>query len=196
MNDTRDEDKYFNNPNVYSGDLKWIPFGDQEERFKEEGIPAPKPLFDDILIAKMRPGQEIEMELICEKGIGKTHAKWSPVCTAYYRLLPDIRFKQPIEGADAQELKETCPMGVFDIEDIGKKRAIVKNSEACTTCRECVRHEKFADKVDLGKIKDKFEFHVESVGIYPPEEIVVEALIKLKEKAVFWYEQVKNLDKE
>merc|ERR1712228_324338 len=64
-------------------------------------------------------------------------------------------------------------MGVFDIEDIGKQ-AIVKNSEACTTCRECVRHAKFADKVDLGKLKDSFEFHVESVGIYKPEEIVVE----------------------
>ena len=87
-------------------------------------------------------------------------------------------------------------MGVFDIEDIGKKQvAIVKNSLACTTCRECVRHEKFADKVDLGKIKDSFEFHVESVGIYKPEEIVIESLMKLKEKAVFWYEQVKNLDK-
>jgi DNA-directed RNA polymerase I and III subunit RPAC1 len=33
------------------------------------------------------------MDLICEKGIGKTHAKWSPVCTAFYRLLPDIRFE-------------------------------------------------------------------------------------------------------
>ena len=36
------------------------------------------------------------MELICEKGIGKTHAKWSPVCTAYYRNLPDIRIVEPI----------------------------------------------------------------------------------------------------
>jgi len=39
----------------------------------------------------MRRGEEIEMDLICEKGIGKTHAKCSPVCTAYYRLLPDIK---------------------------------------------------------------------------------------------------------
>ena len=137
------------------------------------------------------------MEVICEKGIGKTHAKWSPVCTAFYRLLPDIRFKESIEGADAKELKATCPMGVFDIEDIGKvTKAVVKDSEACTTCRECIRHDngKFEDKIDLGKLKDNFEFHVESVGIYPPEEIVIEALTKLKEKAVFWYEQVKNLD--
>ena len=59
------------------------------------------------------------MDLICEKGIGKTHSKWSPVCTAYYRLLPDIKFKETIKGDDAKELKKLCPMGVFDIEDIG-----------------------------------------------------------------------------
>ena len=40
--------------------------------------------------------------------------------------------------------------------------------------------------VDLGKQKDRFEFHVETVGHYRPEELVVEALKKLKEKAVHW----------
>ena len=40
------------------------------------------------------------MELDCEKGIGKTHAKWSPVCTAYYRLLPAIEITQPVTGEE------------------------------------------------------------------------------------------------
>ena len=53
----------------------------------------------------MRPGQEIEMELECEKGIGKTHAKWSPVSTAFYRLMPHIEFTEPITGEDAEEVK-------------------------------------------------------------------------------------------
>lgn len=59
------------------------------------------------------------MELYCEKGIGKTHAKWSPVSTAYYRLVPSIEIKSKIKDEDAEELKRLCPMGVFDIEDIG-----------------------------------------------------------------------------
>jgi|688.fasta_scaffold294802_2 DNA-directed RNA polymerase I and III subunit RPAC1 len=134
------------------------------------------------------------MELVCELGIGKTHAKWSPVCTAYYRLMPDIRITNKIEGDDALELKSTCPMGVFDIEDMGKSKiqAKVVNQDRCTTCRECLRHEKFADKIDVGKQKDVFEFHVESVGIYKPEQIVLQALKKLKSKATFWLDVLKK----
>jgi DNA-directed RNA polymerase I and III subunit RPAC1 len=116
LNNTHDEDKLYENANVYSGDLEWIPIGDQKERLGDV-----RPLHDDILIAKLRPGQEIEMDLICEKGIGKTHAKWSPVCTAYYRFLPDIKFNSPIKGEDAKSLKKLCPMGVFDIEDMEGK---------------------------------------------------------------------------
>ena len=146
------------------------------------------------MVAKLRPGQEIEMELYCEKGIGKTHAKWSPVSTAYYRLVPDIQFKKDIMNKDAQELKSLCPTGVFDIEDLGKGncRAVVGDVRKCTTCRECIRHDKFKDVVDLGKIKDRFEFHVETVGMYNPAELVIEAIKKLKEKANHWLEVIEN----
>lgn len=48
------------------------------------------------------------------------------------------------------------------------ERAFVADSRRCTTCRECIRPDKFKDKIDLGKLKDRFEFHVESVGIYSP----------------------------
>lgn len=64
------------------------------------------------------------------------------------------------------------------------------DSIKCTTCRECVRHEKFASKVNVGKLKDSFEFHVESVGIYKPEELMGEALKILKKKAVHWLEVI------
>ena len=112
LDNTHDEDKLYNNANVYSGDLEWVPMGDQRTRLGEI-----RPLLDDILIAKLRPGQEIEMDLFCQKGIGKSHAKWQPVCTAFYRLLPDIQVNN-ITGQNARDLVKTCPMKVFDIEDL------------------------------------------------------------------------------
>ena len=42
---------------------------------------------DDILLAKMRPGQEIVLEAHCARGTGAEHAKWSPVATAWCAAL-------------------------------------------------------------------------------------------------------------
>ena len=92
-------------------------------------------MYEEVLIAKLRPGQEIEMELFCEKGVGKTHAKWSPVSTAFYRLMPHIEFTEEIRGEEAEELKNKCPMKVFDIED---GHLVAANLRNCTTCRECI----------------------------------------------------------
>jgi hypothetical protein len=36
------------------------------------------------------PAQTIQLEAHCIKGIGKDHAKWSPVSTAWYKLLPEV----------------------------------------------------------------------------------------------------------
>ena len=85
------------NSNIYTSHLKWEPLGDQESIFPNDGA---RPVQDDIILCKMRPGQEINMELFCEKGIGQTHAKWSPVSTAYYRLMPKINITQQVTGDD------------------------------------------------------------------------------------------------
>jgi DNA-directed RNA polymerase II subunit RPB3 len=41
-----------------------------------------------ITIVKLARGQRIHMVLIARKGIGKEHAKWSPMCTVAYRIEP------------------------------------------------------------------------------------------------------------
>lgn len=52
--------------------------------------------------------------------MGKTHAKWSPVSTAWYRMLPEVVLLQEVKDAKAEELVKKCPVNVFDIEDIAK----------------------------------------------------------------------------
>lgn len=174
-----DQDKL----SIYSKDLVWKPLGDdQKEQYKDN---PPRPVAEDILITQLRAGQEIEMELFCEKGLGKEHAKWSPVCTAFYRLLPDIRLTKPIEGEDADNLKKACPMGVFDIEELaGKpKRAIVANPRSCTTCRECIESFPGEEKgLELSKNKNHYIFSIESVGQVPAPLLFERALEKMKDK--------------
>lgn len=49
-------------------------------------------LEDDILVCKMRPGQEIHAFMHAVKGIGKDHAKFSPVGELKYESMKKIMF--------------------------------------------------------------------------------------------------------
>lgn len=48
------------------------------------------------MIAKLRPGHELDIRMVAIKGVGKDHAKFSPVATAYYRLLPEIKLNRKV----------------------------------------------------------------------------------------------------
>ncbi|TXG75061.1 hypothetical protein ES332_1Z019100v1 [Gossypium tomentosum] len=164
---------------VKSDALKWLPNG--SELVKETRNTIPEfvknpiiPKYPDIIIAKLGPGQEIELEAHAVKGIGKTHAKWSPVATAWYRMLPELRIDY-IEDDLAEELKSKCPVNVFDIEDLGKgrRRATVARPRTCTLCRECIRGDDWEKRVALRRVKDNF--------ISLPPEILFTEVVKILE---------------
>jgi len=171
--ETYPEHLKYEHSRVYSSDLKWIPYGTQEEIFQVDPI---RPVDDDILIARLRPGQEIELKVRCIKGVGKDHAKFSPVATATYRLLPVIRLTD-VTGKKAEQLVEKCPKNVFDIEDIkGVKTAVTSRPRDCTMCRECIREPGWENNVELLRKKDHFIFHIESTKILPPKILFEEAV--------------------
>lgn len=185
------EEKKYIKSRVTSGDLVWEPQGEQEDIYVDNPI---KPVYDDILIAKLRPGQEIDVVCYCEKNVGKEHAKWSPVSTATYRLMPEVKIEGDVVGEMAETLVQRCPMNVFDIEDLGKvKRAVVSRPRDCSLCRECIRTPELAKHVKLSSIKNHFIFTVESVGILKPEEIFIESIKVLLKKIEVLQNEFKEL---
>jgi DNA-directed RNA polymerase I and III subunit RPAC1 len=190
-----DPDKLYTGHNVYAKDLVWEPLGQQFDKFPPgQEIRATNP---DILIVKMRPGQKIQLTMHAVKGIGQDHAKFSPVATASYRLMPTIDILKPIVGTDAKKFARCFPRGVIKLdpvtsEDIekdpelegqtGEPKAVVDDPMKDTVSRECLRHAEFKDKVKLGRIRDHFIFRVESTGQWESDDLFLESVKLLKVK--------------
>ncbi|KAN0065510.1 DNA-directed RNA polymerase core subunit rpc40 [Thecaphora frezii] len=165
---------------VYSDQLKWDPKGSQEEDFADC---PPRAVHDRILLAKLRPGQELDLELHCEKGIGKDHAKFSPVATATYRLLPHIQLLKPIPSHLAAKFASCFPEGVVGVRGPkGQEEAFVQDARKDTMSREVLRYPEFEGYVKLGRVRDHFLFDLESSGVIAPEKLLPVAIRTLREK--------------
>ncbi|XP_032504428.1 DNA-directed RNA polymerases I and III subunit RPAC1 isoform X3 [Phocoena sinus] len=172
--DSSDPNELYVNHKVYTRHMTWVPLGNQADLFPEGTI---RPVHDDILIAQLRPGQEIDLLMHCVKGIGKDHAKFSPVATASYRLLPDITLLEPVEGDAAEELSRCFSPGVIEVQEIqGTKVARVASPRLDTSSREVFRNETLKKVVRLARVRNHYIFSVESTGVLPPDVLVSEAI--------------------
>ena len=178
---------------VYARDLLWAPQGDQLSRFPlhSSGVGSGvgggiRPIHEDILVAKLRPGQVIELEAHARKGVGRDHAKFSPVATASYRLMPHVEIVRPIYDDLAEELVNWFEPGVFrcvpTAEGGHRLKAEVSNPYACTMSRNFMRNPILKESVRMTRVPDHFIFTIESVGMMEPAVIVAEALKILREK--------------
>lgn len=192
--DLPDPYEIYKNAKVTTKQLKWIPRGNQAALHHNNPI---RPVDGDILIAKLRPGQAIDLRMHCVKGLGKDHAKFSPVATASYRLLPKITLKQPVVGEQAERLARCFTPGVIGLkeDEDGNKVAYVDNARRDASSREVFRHEDLKDAVDMKKVQDHFIFSVESTGALPPNVLMCEAVKILKEKCRMFLVELDNLTK-
>ncbi|PIO23006.1 hypothetical protein AB205_0099900 [Aquarana catesbeiana] len=153
--DSSDPSELYLDHKVYTSHMKWLPQGNQSDLFHD--IDPPRTVHSDILIAQLRPGQEIHVIMHCVKGVGKDHAKFSPVATASYRLLPEITLLHPIEGEMAERLQKCFSPGVIAVDDVnGKKVASVENARIDTCSREIFRHEDLKNLVRMERVRDYF----------------------------------------
>lgn len=177
VKDTASFENLYENHNVYSGQIRWVPKGRQAQLMREAEV---APVHDKILISKMRPGHEFDIKLLAVKGTGKDHAKFSPVSTATYRLLPEITLTREVSGEDAKTLQSCFSPGVIEIDDRGQ--AYVKDARYDSCSRNIYRHPHLKDAVEMTRIRDHFIFNVESVGAYKPHDIFLESIKLLKKK--------------
>lgn len=194
-NETDPNKKYIKS-NVYAKSIVWEPMGQQSARFADGPI---EPVNPDILIAKLRPGQEIDVVMHAQKGKGMDHAKFSPVATATYRLLPTITLTKPILNEDAKNFQKCFPPGVIGLERVtsaeansddpdyhgreGDIKAVVRDVFKDTVSRECLRHDEFKNKVRLARVQDHFVFNIESTGQFNSDLLFLESVKVLKYKA-------------
>ncbi|KAI0141135.1 RBP11-like subunits of RNA polymerase [Hypoxylon sp. NC0597] len=204
---SKDPKELYHNAHLYAKDIEVSLIGAQPKFFSGED--AIRPCNPDILIAKLRPGQEVDMEMHMHKGFGWDHAKWSPVATASYRLMPTIKITQPILGEDAKKFADCFMPGVIGLEPVTRKeartkgsgyeghegelKAVVKDPMRDTVSREVMRHHEFDGKVKLGRRRDHFIFSIESTGQWDSDELFLEAVKTLKKKCQVLKPQVTNM---
>lgn len=110
------------NLHVYSDSLQWQPLEGQRERLGPDG--APRPVADDILLLKLAPSQQVEAVLHVRKGLGKDHAKYSPVAVSSYRHPTELQFapdRSPLSEEEVTCLRQFFPKGHLDMDQLDEQ---------------------------------------------------------------------------
>lgn len=103
-----------------------------------------------IPIVKLAKNQEIRVRFEVQKGIGKMHARWSPVSLATFMPDPEIKIDETIELTNIQKyaIRDSCPTKVFEVH-AGVFEVV--NPEKCIFCGEC---KKEAEQLDMQHLKN------------------------------------------
>nr|XP_032818726.1 DNA-directed RNA polymerases I and III subunit RPAC1 isoform X2 [Petromyzon marinus] len=137
--DSSDPNELYINHKVYSRHLRWVPLGSQADVYAEGSI---RPVNDDILIALLRPGHEIDIMVHCVKGIGEKVAK---VLNA--RL--DTCSREVLRHEDLKDLVQLCRIRnhfIFSVESTGALPPSVLVCEAIKVLMEKCR--KYLNELD------------------------------------------------
>jgi DNA-directed RNA polymerase II subunit RPB3 len=155
---------------------------DEEMRSYDKGI----------VLMKIGPGQRIKLTAFAKKGIGKEHAKWSPVGTVALKFDPIVKLNIDILDQYTEEQKRAlvncCPQNVFEYDETYQSVRIAREAD-CIFCKECIYTLEDFRKlpedplgVTVKHSRDKFYFAVETTGSMSAVDVVREAFTQLRMK--------------
>ena len=134
---------------------------------------------EGIIIAKLRKGQALRVTCTARKGIGKDHAKWSPVATAVFRYQPQVTLRQEVirrmTPAQRADWAASDPNQILKY-DAATQAVTLGVIEAYAYDRECLircAELGFPTAIEIVQKQDTFIFTVEATGALPPTDIVL-----------------------
>jgi DNA-directed RNA polymerase II subunit RPB3 len=151
-----------------------------------------------IILVKLKSGQKISLQAYACKGIGKEHAKWSPVATAVFQRLTKFHINQDMMKKLSMDQKvrfvNRCPGKSEEIwtREGGKRKLVrfnnftqrieINDTESQISIGECIKESEdmgFPGLIALYSYANQFIFQVETTGALKAKDTLKNALIVL-----------------
>lgn len=161
---------------AYSGDLKAV---DKKTL---------RPVSDKIPIARLGPYQEIDVECVVKVGRGRDHAKFSPVSTVAYKIMPRMEVADTCDGCG--DCVDACPFGSLKME-LGKPVLRGLGLYTCTLCRLCVRACSKKALLIEPNYKD-YLFRIKLIGQLTMDEILDQVEVIFKNRLDYLLELIEK----